>query len=367
MCQAGGACPRSATTWAWSGATSPSRTWSHAAPTASEADGTLDLQPAVRPGGELVPARHDALAELRAAPVPGALLRPVGREEELRLRPRKRLARPARQRVPVGHAHRHAVGQPVAEVGVDGEPHVAVPRHVHVGGRARAERVHFVVGHGAPVHAQALDELPAARRGEPHQVHVVARGEQVRDSESGLARGAADDHRPAFGQSLVAEHVVDQEGGGEQRAQHHLQVLGALAVEGVRVGALVALVGGGQGAPMLRLVPEPAGVGGRGHDEVRGRRQVAVHPRAALEALGPALAHLGEAPHRHPPPALRGGEEVPVGHGVAEHRIGDVVGGQAEAVDLQQRLTLVQLGRLGARRPRRPDVAAVDEEVRHGP
>ena len=65
------------------------------------------------------------------------------------------------------------------------------------------------------------------------------------------------------------------------------------------------------------------------------------HGGALLAALD-----LGEPPHRHPAPTVLGGEEVPVGHRLAHHRVGDVVGGQPEAVDRQQRQARIQLGRL---------------------
>ena len=58
------------------------------------------------------------------------------------------------------------------------------------------------------------------------------------------------------------------------------------------------------------------------------------------------LVLVGESPDRHPHPAVPGREEVPVVHLVAHHRIGDVVGGQAEAVDSQEDLAVFELGRL---------------------
>ena len=99
---------------------------------------------------------------------------------------------------------------------------VAVARDVDVGGRPALERVDRVVGDGAAVDPQALDELGAARRGEADQLHPLALGEQEGGGDRGLAGGARDHDRPARRQALVGELVVDQERGEEERPQQHL-------------------------------------------------------------------------------------------------------------------------------------------------
>ena len=229
---------------------------------------------------------------------------------------------------------------------MDGEAHRAVSRDVDEGGGPSLERVDRVVGDGAAIDPQALDELGAPRRGEPYQLDSLALRQQERRGDRGLARGAGDHDRPARGQPLVAELIVDQERGEEERTQQHLYFLGVRPVEGVGIGPHIALVGRGQRRSVRRGVHEAVlvGVCGR-HDEVRGRGQVPVQARAGLDTLGLALLDLGEAPHRDAAPAVLGREEVPVGHRLAEHRVGDVVRRQPETVDPQERLTGTELGR----------------------
>ena len=52
--------------------------------------------------------------------------------------------------------------------------------------------------------------------------------------------------------------------------------------------------------------------------------------------------HVGPSHGGNPSPTVRGGEEVPVAQHVAGHRIGDVVGGEREPVDLEQDLPVGQ-------------------------
>ena len=99
---------------------------------------------------------------------------------------------PRLQLLPVRDPDRHAVGQLVAEMRVDRAPHAAVAGDVDVGGRAAFQRVDLLVGDGASVDAQALDELGVARRGEADQLDPLAPGEQEGGGDRRLARGAGD-------------------------------------------------------------------------------------------------------------------------------------------------------------------------------
>ena len=213
-------------------------------------------------------------------------------------------------------------------------------------------------------------------RGQPDPSSTSSRRSLSRcgDPERRLARGAADRPRvlPFGERHRPASYVVDQERGGVQSVtQQHLQ---RLCVGRGRSGprsALVALVGGGQVAAMLRPVQRSrAGRRTGSPTDAGGRRQVPVRPaspssKAFSARLSPTSAKPHTGTHRASPrPA---GEDTPaVGHRVAEHRVRDVVRGQAEAVDLQQRLPAPS-----ARASRNPrvrvssDVLAVDEEVRH--
>src|SRR5439155_6377480 len=76
-----------------------------------------------------------------------------------------------------------------------------------------------------------------------------------------------------------------------------------------------------------------------------------------------ARTHLGEAPDRDPAPALLRREEVPIGHGVAEGRVGDVVRCQPEGGDLQPRLSLLELGRRLLEEATAVEVVLGNEEV----
>jgi hypothetical protein len=53
-----------------------------------------------------------------------------------------------------------------------------------------------------------------------------------------------------------------------------------------------------------------------------------------------ALEHAQVPPHRDVSPAVDGREQLPVPEPIAEQRIRDVVGGQREALHLEQRLSI---------------------------
>ena len=154
---------------------------------------------------------------------------------------------------------------------------------------------------------------------------------------------------PRVGQALVVELVVDQERGEEERPQQHLDRLGVGPVEGVGAARQVAVVGGGQRRFVRRGVDEPGAVGvGRGDDadarttaDTRRGGCPASTPSASLLSTS-AKPHVGTRPQ---PSSAR--EEVPVGHRLAEDRVGDVVRGHPEGVDPQQRLARLELGGLG--------------------
>jgi len=115
---------------------------------------------------------------------------------------------------------------------------------------------------------------------------------------------------------------------------------------------------------VLRGVEEPAAVDTSGVEHELARRgQVAEDARPDLQPLLPAGAHLGEAPHRHPSPTVLGGEEAPVGHRLAEHRVGDVVGRQPERRDAQLSLTGLELGWVGVEEAAAVKVVLGNQEV----
>src|SRR6185312_3443181 len=70
-----------------------------------------------------------------------------------------------------------------------------------------------------------------------------------------------------------------------------------------------------------------------------------------------------EPPYRHPSPALSGREEAPVGHRLAELGVGDVVGGEPEGLDGEQRLPRPGRGRRGVLEAALVQVGPRDQEV----
>lgn len=87
---------------------------------------------------------------------------------------------------------------------------------------------YLVVAKHPVVAAQALDECSVGRRGQPDDLVALfalasVAMQQVGHAYRGLA-GRAGQHQ-AFGieEAIVGEEVVEQERGGEQRAQQHLQ------------------------------------------------------------------------------------------------------------------------------------------------
>ncbi len=94
---------------------------------------------------------------------------------------------------------------------------------------------------------------------------------------------------------------------------------------------------------MLAGVDEAAAADLRRRDQqVAGHRIVAIEALARFDPRAARGKHLGEAPDRDDAQPLAGREELPVAQGIAEGGIGDVVGGQGELADRQQRLAFRQ-------------------------
>jgi hypothetical protein len=80
------------------------------------------------------------------------------------------------------------------------------------------------------------------------------------------------------------------------------------------------------------------------HAQVARNRKVAVEALAHRHAFDVRGCNVGEAPGRHVAPVgVAGRKELPVLHDrITEGRVGDAVGGQREAADLQQHLAGLQ-------------------------
>jgi hypothetical protein len=106
-----------------------------------------------------------------------------------------------------------------------------------------------------------------------------------------------------------------------------------------------------------------AGVVGLQH-RMGGQRPIAVHALAHGNTLARRPLDRRKPPHRHDAPTVSGGEEAPVLHRVAEHRTGDVIGGEGEPVDACAHLPGFDR-RVGVerRKLRLRQVVAADEET----
>ena len=137
--------------------------------------------------------------------------------------------------------------------------------------------------------------------------------------------------------------------------------LAVVAVDAVAVGERVAAVGAGHPRPVLGHVTEALVVEAARLDHQLGRhRQVAENPTALGRVGAAALDHPPEAPDRHPAPGSSARKKSQYCEHVAEHAVGDVVGGQPEALDRQAGLAVGPARRARGPRPRRPSTGRPD-------
>ena len=138
--------------------------------------------------------------------------------------------------------------------------------------------------------------------------------------------------------------VVDE----ERRHEHPVEqevLVGAVEVE-CAVDGDVAEVGVGDGVAgaVGADVAEPVRAAGFCRDDRLGRHRVEAEVTTAdLDVGVGGLDDRTDADHRDPPPRLLGGEEPPIVQHVAGDGVGDVVGGEREAFDLQPYLAGCQL------------------------
>ena len=78
-----------------------------------------------------------------------------------------------------------------------------------------------------------------------------------------------------------------------------------------------------------------ANLGGLDH-QMRRHREIAEQAFAHGNTRMVGGGHLAKAPHRNVAEPLRRRKQLPVFQFIAEHRIGDVVGGEREAIDPDQ-------------------------------
>ena len=84
-------------------------------------------------------------------------------------------------------ANGHAVDELVAIVRVDSEAHLAVSRNIDEGGGSSLERLDCIVGDGAAVDPETVDELGVPHRCQPHELDSLALRQQEGRGDRGLA------------------------------------------------------------------------------------------------------------------------------------------------------------------------------------
>ena len=99
------------------------------------------------------------------------------------------------------------------------------------------------------------------------------------------------------------------------------------------------------------------------HEEVIGGWQVAEYAGPLRHPIRLARGDVGEPPDGHVRPVPLCRKEVPVAHRIAHQRVGDVVRGEAEAVDAEQHLAVGEIGRLGVFEAGLVEVVFADLEV----
>ena len=141
---------------------------------------------------------------------------------------------------------------------------------------------------------------------------------------------------------FVAEKVIDEERREKKRKEQDVLRLATGGVDGIGLDVAVALVGRRQRHPVRGGVDEPLFVDAvRDDQQVIGAGQIPVDARALRQIGVPRFLDVGVAPHiQLSPVRVRGREEIPVLHRLAEHGVGDVVRGKPEGLDAQQRLSV---------------------------
>jgi hypothetical protein len=100
-------------------------------------------------------------------------------------------------------------------------------------------------------------------------------------------------------------------------------------------------------------------------DQMRGHRKIAEQPLTLGNAGMPRGDHVAKSPDRNDAEAVRRRKQVPVFQLIAEHRVGDVVGGEREAVDFhQQRAVRQGFGQLRFDEAALREVVAGNDELR---
>ena len=166
---------------------------------------------------------------------------------------------------------------------------------------------------------------------------------------------------------LPPQVLVEQERQPEARPQHQLLAGPGRVAGGIGVQPPVGVVQAGQVPAVLAAGGEPPGMDARwGHQQVVRHGKEAKQPPPHAYPLAAAGGDLGVGPHRQTAPAVGGREEPPVTELVAQARVRDVVGRQAEPLDSQHRLAVGRTWLSFCNAPRLADGVAADLDRMHG-
>jgi hypothetical protein len=90
------------------------------------------------------------------------------------------------------------------------------------------------------------------------------------------------------------------------------------------------------------------------HRHMAGARQISIHSHTRCQIGVPRILDVGVSPDiQLSPLRVRGREEVPVVHRLAEDGVGDVVHRQPERLDAKQSLAVVRRRRIAVQEPGR--------------
>ena len=222
--------------------------------------------------------------------------------------------------------------------------------HAGIAGEVNQHRRHLrqlldiLIGQHFAIEAPAPHEIDIVGRGQPDPSdprRLVARDAGQR--HRGLGRSAGADQRVSPEPAFAAHEAFDQEPGLEQRPEDHPLTLARRIVLGIGGQAAVLVVDRAHRLAVRGHIGEAAGRNLAGqHIEALGHRQIAIDPFTHRDLGMAAFHHHRMPPHRHHAPIALAREEVPVAEGIARHRVGDVVGSDREALDLQPHLAIAQ-------------------------
>ncbi len=169
--------------------------------------------------------------------------------------------------------------------------------------------------------------------------------QKMREAERGLAGGAGEHHAARTVKLILRQEIVDQKRQHEQRTQQRLVIALATGKGGIPADTRIGIVDRGYALTMRGGVAQAALADvGRLDHKMRRHRKIAEQAFALGNARMTRSHHLAKSPHRNVAEIFGRRKQLPVFQLVAENGVGDVVGGESEAVDLDQQRLIGQGG-----------------------